>query len=189
MKAAAAVAAALVVLACAQPAHADGFVSPFVGFNFSGDSGCPHITDCEDKRLNAGVSVGTFNALFGFEAEFGYAKNFFGKAPGIDSSVLTVMGNLAVAPDLAVVRPYVLAGLGLMKTHVSFTSASILTSDNNNLGWDVGGGLIVFVAPHVGIRGDVRYFHSFQDLEALGFTLGDQKLDFGRASAALTFTF
>ncbi len=42
---------------------------------------------------------------------------------------------------------------------------------------------------HGGVRGDIRDLHSFQNLKALGFTLGDTKLDFGRARGALAFQF
>jgi hypothetical protein len=66
---------------------------------------------------------------------------------------------------------------------------SLLTSDNNNFGWNLGGGLFIFFGEHVGIRGDVRYFHSFDDLEILGFEIDDTKLDFGRASGALVLKF
>jgi hypothetical protein len=39
------------------------------------------------------------------------------------------------------------------------------------------------------VRGDIRFWHAFQDLNALGFTLSDTRLDFGRASVALVLTF
>jgi hypothetical protein len=64
-----------------------------------------------------------------------------------------------------------------------------LTTDNNNLGWDVGGGLIGFVGDHIGVRGDLRYFHSFQDRTFLGFTLGNAKLTYGRASVGVVLKF
>lgn len=99
------------------------------------------------------------------------------------------MSNLLLAPDLKVVRPYALAGVGLMKSHVELTGASLLETDNNAFGWNVGGGLMVSVAPHVALRGDVRYFHAFQDLSIAGLQLSDTKLDFGRAAAALVFKF
>jgi opacity protein-like surface antigen len=182
-----AVVLALTFLACSAPARAQSFISPFLGYNFGGDSGCPNISDCQDKRLNAGVGLGITGSVFGFEEEFGYAKNFFGNAPGLDSSVLTVMTNLMLTPNVGPVRPYVLAGLGLLKTHVSLTPSSILTSDDNNLAWDIGGGLVVMLGGHVGVRGDLRYFHSFQDLTLLGLTLGNSKLDFGRVSGGLVF--
>jgi len=42
---------------------------------------------------------------------------------------------------------------------------------------------------HIGVRGDLRYFHTFQDLEVLGFTLSNSTLDYGRASAGVVVTF
>jgi opacity protein-like surface antigen len=103
--------------------------------------------------------------------------------------VLTVMSNLMLVPNLGPIRPYALVGLGLVKTHVSFNPGSVLTSENNNVGWDVGGGLIVLFSSHVGLRGDLRYIHSFQDLDTLGFSGNQTKLDFGRFSGALMIAF
>src|SRR6478752_7198056 len=120
MRAAAIALVALMLVGRAAPVRAEGFVSPFVGYNFGGDSGCPQISNCDDKRLNAGVAIGALGSIFGFEEEFGYAKDFFGSAPNLDSSVLTVMSNLMLVPNLGPVRPYALVGLGLVKTHVSF---------------------------------------------------------------------
>jgi opacity protein-like surface antigen len=177
------------VAASAPDARAQGFISPFIGYNFGGDSGCSTATNCNDKKMNAGVSVGAIGSLLGFEEEFAYAKDFFGAVPGRSSSVVTLMSNLMIVPRIGPVSPYVLAGTGLIKSHVDFAASSLLTTDNNNLGWDVGGGLIVFVGGHVGVRGDVRYFHAFQTLTVAGFTVSNPKLDFGRASAALVLKF
>jgi opacity protein-like surface antigen len=170
-------------------AHADGFISPFIGFNFGGDANCPAVQNCQDKRLNYGVSLGAAGTVFGFEEEFAYASDFFGSTPALKSSVFTLMSNGMLAPKIGPVRPYFLTGLGLIKTHVDFTSTSLLSSDNNNFGWDIGGGVMVSIAPHVGIRGDIRYFHTFQDLGVLGFSIPNTKLNFGRAAAAVNFTF
>jgi opacity protein-like surface antigen len=170
-------------------ARAQAFVSPFIGYDFGGDASCPQITNCENKKLNFGVSLGTTGRVLGFEEELAYAKDFFGTAPSLSSNVLTLMSNAMIIPKIGPVRPYALAGLGLIKTHVEFTPSSVLTSDNNNLGWDVGGGVAAFFGAHAGVRGDIRYFHAFQDLNALGFTLSDMKLDFGRASVGLVLTF
>jgi opacity protein-like surface antigen len=168
---------------------AQGFVSPFIGYDFGGDSGCPEITGCEDKHLNVGISFGSLGSVLGAELEFAYAKNFFGDTPGISSSVLTLMGNAMLAPRFGPVQPYALVGLGLLKTNVELTPTDLLESDNNHFGWDVGGGLMAFVGQHVGVRGDIRYFHAFQDLEILGVPVGDTKLNFGRASAGIVFKF
>jgi hypothetical protein len=42
---------------------------------------------------------------------------------------------------------------------------------------------------HVGVRGDLRYFHAFQDITFLGVAISKLKLDFGRASAGLVLQF
>jgi opacity protein-like surface antigen len=170
-------------------AYAQGFVSPLIGYDFGGDSGCPEITGCENKNLNLGVSVGSLGSVFGTELEFAYAKNFFGDIPNVSSSVLTLMGNGMLAPRFGVVQPYGLIGLGLIKTNVEFSALSVLDTNNNHFGWDIGGGVIIFLGEHVGVRGDIRHFHAFQDFDVLGIGIGNTKLDFGRAAGALVFRF
>jgi opacity protein-like surface antigen len=172
----------------AATSHAQSFISPFIGFDFGGDANCPNITGCEDKRLNYGVSLGKMGSVFGFEEEFAYAKDFFGTAPSLNSSVLTVMSNVMFVPRIGPIRPYGLAGLGLIKTKVELTPVSLLTTNNNNFGWDIGGGVIIG-GEHVGVRGDIRYFHSFQDQTIAFFVLSNPKLNFGRASVALMLMF
>jgi opacity protein-like surface antigen len=179
--------AALPLLLAAAPARADGFITPYVGFNFGGDSAnCATLTNCQDKRTNWGVSFGGTTGIIGFEEDIGYAKDFFGHSPTGDSSVLTVMSDLMILVPAGPIRPYVIGGIGLIHPHVQF-SASDLSFDSNTLGWDLGGGLNLFLAPHVGVRGDVRHLHTFQDV-TLG-VFGNEKVDFWRASAGVTFSF
>jgi hypothetical protein len=180
--------AALWLVGAAAPAQAQSFVAPFIGFDFGGDAQCPQITDCEDKTLNGGLALGHMGAIFGFEEEFAYAKDFFGKTPDYSSSVLTVMSSAMLTPRLRPIRPYFLVGMGLIKTNVDFNADSLLTNHNNSLGWNIGGGVMIGTK-HVAVRGDVRFFHAFQGLDILGFTIADNKLDFGRASAGLVFGF
>jgi opacity protein-like surface antigen len=185
--------AALFLFAGTRPAHAQGFISPFIGYNFSGDSGCPEVLNCEDKRTDWGVSLGAVGSIVGFEAELGYTKNFFGETSSQTSNVLTLMGNFMVAPKIGPVQPYVLVGTGLIRTSVE-TVGGATSSDQNQIGWDVGGGLMVFFGEHIGIRGDVRYFHSFQVLDFINLPvtvpgLDGKKLDYGRAAAAVVFKF
>ena len=172
----------------ATPAAAQGFISPFIGFDYSGDSGCSTATNCENKHSNFGVSGGKLWAIGGGEFEFGYAKDFFGNATGVDTNVLTLMGNLVVGPKLGFIRPFVLGGVGLIKSHVELTTGSLLDS-SNNFGWDFGGGLMIMFGDHVGVRGDLRRFTSFQDQNILGFSLADEKLTFNRATAGLVLGF
>lgn len=183
--------AALTLCVCAlaaTPAAAQGFISPFIGFDYGGDSGCPTATDCDDKNSNFGVAGGKLGAIAGVEVELGYARNFFGDTPGVDASVLTLMTNVLVGPKIGAIRPFVLGGVGLIKSHVEFTTGSLLDS-SNNFGWNIGGGVMLMFGDHVGVRGDIRRFKSFQDTGILGFTLSDEKLTFNRASAGLVLAF
>jgi opacity protein-like surface antigen len=124
----------------------------------------------------------------------GYTKNFFGETSNQTSNVLTFMSNFMLAPKIGPVQPYGLAGLGLIRTTVEGVGAS---SDQNQFGWDLGGGLMVFFGEHIGVRGDARFYHSFQVLDFTnvpGLTnlipgLGGNKLDYGRAAAAVVFKF
>ena len=182
---------AFVLLAVSTPARAQGFISPLIGYDFGGDSGCPELRNCEDKHLNIGVAVGALGAILGFEAEIADARNFFGKVPGQSSSVVTVMGNLMIVPRLGPIHPYVVGGLGLMKTHVDFSTSTLLETTDNSLAWDLGGGAIVLFSPHFGVRGDIRHFHSMKrsTVPLLDTIFIDARLNFGRASASVVLAF
>ena len=178
----------VVVSLAPRPARADGFLTPFVGFNFGGDSAsCVSLTACDEKRLNWGVSFGTTRGIFGIEGDIGYAPDFFGKTEGADNAVLTVMSNLMVLVPAGPIQPYALAGLGLIRPHESFDSSS-LALDRNALGYTIGGGLNIFFSHGVGVRGDVRHLHTLQDI-TLGNLLSGEKVDFWRATAGLAFRF
>jgi opacity protein-like surface antigen len=182
---------AFVLLAVSTPARAQGFISPLIGYGFGGDSGCPQLRNCEDKHLNIGVALGVLGPILGFEAEIADARNFFGEVPGQSSSVVTVMGNLMIAPRLGPIHPYVVGGLGLMKTHVDFSTSTLLETTDNSLAWDLGGGAIVLFSPHFGVRGDIRHFHSMKrsTVPLLDTIFTDARLNFGRASASVVLAF
>ena len=183
--------AALIVLAITSQAHAQGFISPFIGYNFGGDSGCVEITNCDTKTRNLGVSFGSLGTVIGGEFEFNFIDNFFGNSvtTGVSSNVFTMMGNVMFAPKVGAIQPYVLTGLGLMKTHAELTLGSLAGVSNNNLAWDIGGGVMGFFSPHFGVRGDLRYFHSFQDLSILSLSLSEKKIDYGRMSGGVVLKF
>ncbi|HUR34790.1 MAG TPA: hypothetical protein VM032_13400 [Vicinamibacterales bacterium] len=179
---------AVVLLALAGgDARAQGYISPFLGLNFGGDATCPQITDCDSRSSNLGLAVGRSNGLFGFEQEFAYAKHFFGPDIVQKGSVLTVMSNFVVGPRLGLVRPYGVLGAGLVKNRIDLTLSDIALGDTS-FGWDIGGGLELG-GTRAGIRGDVRYFHGFQDVGIPGIGIKDLKLDFGRASLGIVLRF
>lgn len=181
----------LISISSAAPARAQGFVSPFIGYNFGGDSGCVEITNCEDKNLNWGVGVGALGSIFGGELEFAFIPDFFGESNAQSSSVFTLMGNFMLAPRFGPVQPYGTIGLGLIRSHAELTLSGLVQSDedNNDFGWNVGGGMFIFFGDHFGIRGDIRYFHAFSAVEFVGIDLGDTKLDYGRFSGAFAVKF
>jgi opacity protein-like surface antigen len=181
--------AAVLVMGATRAASAESFISPFIGYNFGGDSGCPEISNCENKTRNLGIAFGSIGNVVGAEAEFSFIDNFFGETPTSSSHVLTFMGNFMLAPKFGVLQPYGVIGLGLIKSHAEVTLGGLLESDNNHFGWDIGGGVIGYLGQHFGVRGDIRYFHAFQDLEILGLPIADTKLDFGRASGGVVFRF
>jgi len=179
----------VIIIATASPARAQGFISPMLGFNFGGVSGCPQLISCTDKQRNLSVAAGKFGAIFGAEMEIAYSPAFFGEAAGLSSNVLTVMGNVMLAPKAGPLRPYLLAGAGIMKTHFELRTSSVLTTNDTAFGYVVGGGVFALVSSHFGLRGDVRYFHSFPDVTILGFTLPSEKLNYSRISAGIVLQF
>ena len=173
----------------AAPGHAQGFISPLLGFNFGGVSGCPELRGCENKQRSLSLSFGKFGSIFGAETEIAYTPKFFGEAPGLSSNVLTLMGNVMLAPKAGPVRPYLFGGTGIMKTRFELRTTSLLTMSDTALGYVVGGGVFVFFADHFGMRADVRYYHSFPDVTIAGFTLAHDKLNYSRIGLGIVLQF
>jgi hypothetical protein len=176
--------------ATATTARADGFFTPFVGYNFGGDSKCPtiNVQGCEDRHSNFGASFGKMGTVFGFEEDIAFAKNFFGTVAGEDSSVFTAMSNLLVGVGAGPIQPYFVVGLGVIRPHTSLTLSNS-DFDKYALGYDIGGGVNGFFSKHVGVRGDLRHMHTAQDVPILNnvttpFAV-NQRLDFWRASIGL----
>ena len=185
--------AALAVLICISVphrAHAQGFIGISYGYNFAGDAGCRTATDCKNKNWNWGGALGALGSVVGFEAEWTHNGEFNGETVTPGTSVTTLMGNFLVAPKITIVQPFGLVGMGAIRTQVDHAIGGGQESDNQ-IGWTIGGGLIVYVTKHVGLKGDVRYYHSFQALDLLGIDFGDDsnKLDFGRAGLGVVLKF
>jgi len=104
--------------------------------------------------------------------------------------VTTFMGNLMLAPKISIVQPFGFVGAGLIKTEVE-DLVNTTSDSESTAGWTIGGGIIVYVQKHVGLKGDVRYYHSFEATDLLGFDIGGgrNKIDFGRAAFGVVFKF
>lgn len=174
-------------------ARADGLIVPFAGINFSGDSGGTIGEGADAKRFDWGASFAWMGGgVFGFEGDIGYSPDFYGKTDVGGSSVLSVMGNVLLGVPFGGqkgfgVRPYGLVGVGILRSDLQ-SFDELVGLDDTEVAWNFGGGLLIFFGSRVGIRGDVRYFRTFSnvDLAAVG---GSDAVDYARASAGLVFRF
>ena len=181
----------LVGILVPAPARADGLFIPFIGVNFAGNSGIELSNAIDAKRLDWGASLGYMGGGFvGIEADVAYSPDFYGRTDIGGSSVLTAMGNLLIGIPFggqtgAGIRPYVLAGLGVVRSKVDAFEEG-LSVENSKAGWDFGGGAMFFFGTHVGLRADVRYFRTFSAIDLIDRR---ERLDFGRASTGLILRF
>ena len=177
-------------------ARGDGLFIPFIGWNFGGDAGTEFSDAIDASTLNWGASLAWMGAgVIGFEGDFGYSPDFFGKTDEGGSSVFTAFGNVLLGVPFGGqkgfgIRPYGLAGIGLIRPGGD-AFATQFELDENKVGWDFGGGVMIFFTSHVGIRGDLRYFRTFEALEILGIDLADPPgdLDFTRGSIGFVARF
>ena len=175
------------LLVSAAPARADILLTPFLGVTFGGDA--------PNEKLNYGASLAFLGGgIFGIELEAAITPNFFDADDDFldidDSNVSTVMGNLMIAaPASSPIRPYGVAGIGLIRTHAT-SVGNVFDLDDNSFGMNIGGGLMGQFNEHVGLRGDVRYFRNFEDSEAgrdVDIDLGG--FNFWRGTLGLVFRF
>lgn len=175
-------------------ARADGFIIPFWGVNFGGNSGNELANAIDAKRFDWGVSLGFMGSgVLGIEADFARSPDFYGRTDVGGSSVFTATGNLLVGIPIGGqkgvgFRPYGLAGLGVIRSKVDALT-DVLNFDNSEAAWDFGGGAMFFFGTHVGIRGDIRYFRTFKTIDFIESIEPTGKLDFTRASAGLILRF
>ncbi len=189
------------LVAAPRPASADWTLTPFVGWNFGSSAevngiGGPGFKDKFEKKIDYGASLATGSGPIGFEVDFGYSPNFFESSTTSSgfqftskSNVTTLMGNLVVGAHAGAVRPYAVAGVGLLRTNVQDLGEVFAVNTKNDFGLDIGGGVMGFFSNNVGLRGDVRYFRGFRGTSdnASGITLGGFK--FWRGSLGVTFKF
>src|SRR6185436_14822163 len=161
LKALMVVAAAALICAPAQ-ARAEGYISPWVAAN----SG----TGFDNGRAAVGLQAGAMgNGVIGGEVGFGYSPSFWGTQNEFgNNSVIDLMGNIIVGVPVggtrgAGIRPYLTAGLGLLRTQVDGGTIAQVSSSNNDFGWNAGGGVMGYFSDHVGIRGDLRYLRNIEN--------------------------
>ena len=178
------------------PAHADVLFVPFFGVNFGGDSGKEFTEAFDTSQYNWGASIAFMGGgVFGFEGDFGFSPDFYGKTELGGSSAFTATGNLVLGIPFGGqsgfgVRPYGLVGAGVLKSASDF-GTDVAEIDDSNMTWSAGGGVLVFFGTSAGIRFDVRYFRTLDDLEILGLPIAESpgKVDFTRGSLGFVLRF
>lgn len=171
-------------------AAGQGYFVPNIGYDVGGSAGnCPSLfRDCTDKRTSYGVTFGGLAAgVIGLEEDIAYAPDFFGKSVSFGTnSVFTAMSNLVVSIPAGPIRPYATAGIGLVRTRLDLlTTVSADNFTSNNFGYNFGGGVMVLLPHHVGIRGELRYLRTASDISIAGIALSGTAINFARVSVGL----
>ena len=177
-------------------AYADGYIVPSIGVNFGGDAGRTLVGALDDSsKVTYGVAAGYMGkGIFGVEELFSYSPSFFGKGGNITSTrVFTLMTNVIVGIPIGGqtgggIRPYVSGGLGLINRNVE-TGLTLPSFSSNQVGYDIGAGLMGYFSDHFGMQGDVRYFRNIEstDLNSIGISQGH--FNFAKASVGVLFRF
>jgi opacity protein-like surface antigen len=199
----------MVAAACAaapRTASADWVITPFVGWNaggsadVNGSNGNTNASKFEHK-VNYGVSAAAMGkGAVGFEVDFGYSPNFFETGTANngfqftnDSNVTTLTGNAIIGVPIGghggSVRPYVVGGVGLIRSNVQDAAGFFDVNTKNDFGFDVGAGVMGFFAQNIGLRGDVRYFRGFNGSSDNATGLGLSNFNFWRTSVGVSFKF
>jgi hypothetical protein len=154
-------------LALPRAAHADGFMTPFIG----GSNGGTIAEIGVDRPRSWGVSFGWMSGeIIGMETDISFSPDFYGDSESLfigTNSVTTTTVNLIVGVPIGKgrgfsVRPYGTGGIGWFRQRVDGFN-SIFDYRKNSVGYDVGGGAFVFFSAHIGARVDVRLFKSAWD--------------------------
>ncbi|MBA3637747.1 MAG: outer membrane beta-barrel protein [Acidobacteria bacterium] len=182
---------ALCVVLTPARAGAEWFLTPFVGAAFGGGV-------ADGPKVDYGGAAGWMGRVVGFEVDVSHRPDFFAAddAPDFlfgESSVTSIMFNgLVAAPGVfgKRLRPYAAGGVGLVRSRIG-GDEDFIRGDNDNFGFNVGGGVLGHLTDRIGVRGDIRFFRDLQDLEGESefFNLGNEKLDFWRATLGVTFRF
>jgi opacity protein-like surface antigen len=192
----------------AAPARADVLFTPFLGVVFGGPLNNFDVNTLDDtfkQRFTFGGSVVVSgDSPFALEAEFSRSPNFF-RFEGdddpdfdLDSSIDTLMASVVIAPGGGPVRPYFVAGAGLMRANLRSPGELFDELSTNELGINLGGGVNVFFSDNIGLRGDLRYFRGLEqtddddpaeDDDFIDEDFGLEDFHFWRATIGLTFRF
>lgn len=168
---------ALVLVARPALAQIDGLVTPFVGGVSGGDATATAPV--------FGVSVAALEIdHYGAEIDLSHSGAFL--AGDDESDLTTAMANLLIGRPTGLVRPYGVAGVGLIRTR-GCSADCLRESGRTDFGWNAGGGAYIRLATAWLLRGDLRYFRYAATHDDLPATDAGP-FDFWRTSVGVTFS-
>jgi opacity protein-like surface antigen len=181
---------ALLITVSPSAARADVLLTPFAGLSFL-DGG---------SKTTYGASLG-LGGLITLEADVARTNLGTISAPVFDLDVhaTSFMANAMVRVPVGSVQPYALAGVGLVRLAGAFTlpfEGTLGDSTRSRPAYSLGGGVILYFSPNLGLRGDIRYIRPVGSLRVTDLVnvpaTGDVptgNLDITRATIGLTLKF
>jgi Outer membrane protein beta-barrel domain len=190
---------ASVLLLSTRAFAADRQVRPFIGATFAGATTVVDPADGATKpSVTLGASAVFLGEVFGAEVEVADLPGFFegGERKLVTySRVTTVTGNVVVAAPHRlteyVLRPYLVAGAGLMRMRTT-TTFDVFNVSTTVPAFDVGVGAVGFMTNSFGVSWELR---RFQDIGSNisrenGLSFGqEQHLSFWRATMAVVIRY
>jgi opacity protein-like surface antigen len=138
------------------PPEPEGFsITPFFGAGFGGDF--------QNRPATSGVALGYgANDRISLEAEFGIAPGATqGSLITFDTRAWTLSGNVLYHFARPQLTPYVVAGVGLVSSHVDTTPFDLdIERSTTGFALNFGGGVKTALNDRLGLRGDLRYFNA-----------------------------
>lgn len=145
--------AAVAVVALEGSASAQAMFTGSIGNVFGGDA--PSTKKTWALAIGGGGAHG-----IGSELEFSHTGNFFETPNGVaHGKIVTLMPSIFVAIPIDIVRPYGIFGFGFIRQRTQESTGGLLSDlSDDDIGYNVGAGVIVKFSRSLGIRGDFRHF-------------------------------
>jgi opacity protein-like surface antigen len=153
------------LLACAQPASAQGFG---VGGRLAWVTPDSDVDDADSLRFTGG-QVRLLSGRFGVEVSLDRHSQSF-DALNQKVTETPIQASLLLRLSSGGLSPFLLGGSGWYRRKVEPLEGAGLTVNTTEFGWHAGGGLEIRPNKHFGIHGDYRYtFLDFNEDDDEGF--------------------
>ena len=174
-------AAAVAMIVSAADARAQMSMGSFHGY-LTGHVGSSFGADLTAPSLTGGISVSVQETTgWGAEFDFGYAGDMEADALRLDTATYMV-NAIYVAPDRRV-RPFAIAGAGVMQVD-GCTAPCSSAAKTHDFAISAGGGVFALLSDVIGVRADARYFWSSSEHSDLN---RPENFAFWRVSVGVTY--